>query len=1384
MKLRDCVFKVLRTQLLEFLVYVSNMMSKLNNQEKQINEQTKYYFYYVKTNVLKLVRKTTFKKVEYPMCQTSWGKIRIVGLENNRKQVERLLLSTYQPEGLFSDVKNIYADISILLKIAKSLHKAHDVASSINTRKILHIIKFLMQAINIIQNGATVSTLITCFIDFHLAINENTWKAEMLEQVCLASLSLLLPAPLFEIIKRLQVFSHSKLVDDISGIHKFISLILEGIRWLLNSIRAVVTIPTPLEEFISKFFQFCESHSQHFLLFEIKSVVEKERKNPKLLMTSSFRDRIVNLHEKVEASNIKDWAKKSSSVQSMLTDLTLLYRRVKAFLHSGRQEPACFILEGPPGCGKSVALNYLVDLLGKTKYVHTVKDSMEGKDFYDAYNDEEIFMMDDVGQQSISQWREFIFWVSEVKYPLQCAALEYKDSKFFNSEIILATTNNFMNLRGGLTKQDGISNIEALWRRAFVFDFSTVKFIDGEYSGTIYLRSFQQETCVSEAGFINDVPRHLKNKMSILHPDKAFDYRKFKLDTSDPHNKFRMGLWMASIVTMIQKNNKLNKQTNVTQEEDKQEAQALLQRIEEYQYTPESREFVVGPFGFKCSLILNILYEILQNTFLSIFDSFLSWDWLSLFLCIFVIVIFTIIFSFVRNKCSSEYTSENDLDVVLKNATTSHPTTHSKVAKSLVYLSYNKDDGTESKCIGLASGHCIVTTAHSLHNSSVVSIYKDNKYSHCIYDKLKYQVVYNNLIEDVVILSLPKNIAAVFSNLHHFFSQSHKGDKVLSLVVPTGTIEIGTPLSGCLPANSCVYTTNLRDQWKGFTHVITNEDHFYNFRASGLCGSVLMNNSYIVGMHVAGDASANIGVSKLFSQQTIDEIQQILAADVDFYIGNMSDKIIENSSVLKLEQKSKVHVGNTSHLRPTEIYGIYPVSREPANLEVYGKHTIKDVAKKSFGFTTYIHTEALQFGKEWLKHELRNFRFYQLNEEEIVCGNKLLAGLNKKSSNGFANSRNKEDYINFDLKSFTPLLRANLQEMKEGILNGKPPWHYFYWIEALKDELRNVEKQGVPRSFRVGTIQHQVLMKQYFGCLVQYLMERRDENFIMVGCNPIKEWPRMYTKLQQCKGVFAGDIAKWDGSMNNMVQDAIKEIIEDKCGGNEIVSFLLEQAIRSIVHVSDDVYITTHSMPSGHYLTAILNSLVNRFYSALWYYEVMTQHGKQPTISHFNHNIIDFVYGDDKLVGVKSHTDILNAITMRQYFEFLNMGFTDSLKNPITKPFESLDDVTFLKRFFRYNFKLNRIVCPLDLRTLQNSLSFYDNTKDYQVVVEAKILNYFREMFLHPNYTELADDFEKRLREYNLDYCRFSDEYLIDMYNRSMEDGFDPSIFYWGHVQY
>jgi hypothetical protein len=402
--------------------------------------------------------------------------------------------------------------------------------------------------------------------------------------------------------------------------------------------------------------------------------------------------------------------------------------------------------------------------------------------------------------------------------------------------------------------------------------------------------------------------------------------------------------------------------------------------------------------------------------------------------------------------------------------------------------------------------------------------------------------------------------------------------------------------------------------------------------------------------------------------------------------------------------------------------------------------------------------------------------FVNLPDLEVIKGNSLLAPLNKDSSNGYNCDKEKEVYINFEKGEVTPRFSEELRAFEKSINEDNPDWEKLFWVESLKDEIRDKRKEGVPRSFRVGTIHQQFLMKRIFGNFVSNVIATRSMHEIMIGCNPIKEWPLMYEKLVSSQGVFAGDIKGWDGNMLGQVQRRVTDLMKEAYQGpdRKVMETLLETLVHSFVIVKDDLYLTTHSMPSGSFLTAIFNSIVNKYYTARWYFDCLDRVAPMrfpsdkritPTVMGFWSDVVDFVYGDDKLNAINAHTHVLNAITMRDFFQQLGMDLTDSMKKPIQTPFQKLSEVTFLKRSFVYHNYLGKIVCPLDLMTLQSGLSYVDYTKVVSQVMGDKISTYQREIYLHPNREELLDDFTSRMKERSYPFKRLDYFYLYYLYS-------------------
>lgn len=1373
---------------------------------------TKYFYYYLNTNEMRNVSKKSFLSGDYPVIRDEYHLIKLVGLSQgfNKKRLAYLLFEThkFKQEGFVGDCMDAMSLVRDIIEIlGKCKRGLETLKSEFEMDLILNIISLVVRFKRNCELGLSITDLILSLTDFYLVVRriKAKFNPEMIEEFCLASISMFLPPPLFEIIKRINVFSHAKLSEDISGLHRLFSLVFSGIDFII-SLLPINTFTKKMRELLLSLGNF----GTHAHLYKMKKLIEDKDVGEKLLR-STFRETIKRFYAEVNHGDFITWSRRSPAVAAIYMDFQKLKRRIDAFENCSRQEPIGIVFQGPPGCGKSRAMNGVLQCLPMTRYAHQVKDINDGKDFYDAYENESIFYMDDVGQQGIAQWRTFINMISEVKYPLDCARAENKDTKFFNSEIILATTNEFMNL-SNLTRQDCIRELPALWRRCHVIDFSEVLF-SGVYTGVAKWKYYD----LTEQKFKIGYPEHLRECMSGLSPvfsltgvDIDFyawiskhvvklrnvskmrmasnnltpsqiemvrtQLDEFKMEGGDSFLSNLMGMWSmptkSDTVSSFEDIDSLNTEFDLDVELQRlKEELADLSTTDTTLYIQASplayfKAIITQGFSWIVSKIRVLLSTITEN------DLFLEIS-IYIFSMLLCYGVNYIVSSCVQKKQKLNYSIESELadKFDLNGLNTMHASIRNNLREVVVVAGKHT-----THVVGLLSGHNVVVPAHCVHAGDMfITVYGNKGKNHIIYDKVRVTVLYENRNSDVAVLSLPKNIATVFKNMGHFFRTKTSRNNYV-LISPYGVMRSCRP-TVLQSRDAILYRVPLNDSF--FETRIEGDAFMYDVHGKGLCGSLVVDNEGILGMHVAGCDEDGTGVAMKWGEVDILKIGNILLNDKCNFQLPLHDKEIENASVIKLDVSLPVSVASSSSLGRSPLYGLFPITRKPANLVKYGKCTIKDVAKKSFGHTQSVRVNELNFGKDVVRHFLKFCKHRILSEGEIVGGTRLLAGLNKESSNGYKCKPLKTDYIDFENKSFLSQFKNEINVFENTLECGPVDWEKLVWVEALKDELRNVEKDGEPRSFRVGTIHHQVLMKKYFGWLVEHLMENRRENGIMVGINPFTEWQQMYDTLKATKGVFAGDIAKWDGSMNNMVQDAIKEVILEFVPLNyqQVSDVLLENAIRSIVAVQDDTYITTHSMPSGHYLTAILNSLVNRFYTAMWY----TRETGCVSTTKFLREVVDFVYGDDKVVGINDNENVLNAISMTNFFESMGMGFTDSLKNPILEPFQDLQDITFLKRYFRYHDELGKIVCPLELRTLQSGISFFDYKKEMDTVMLAKIDTYQREIYLWPDRVALLEDFLMRLRSRGVEIRVLTEAYLKNLYT-------DPDIdvlkLSWGGSQY
>jgi len=184
----------------------------------------------------------------------------------------------------------------------------------------------------------------------------------------------------------------------------------------------------------------------------------------------------------------------------------------------------------------------------------------------------------------------------------------------------------------------------------------------------------------------------------------------------------------------------------------------------------------------------------------------------------------------------------------------------------------------------------------------------------------------------------------------------------------------------------------------------------------------------------------------------------------------------------------------------------------------------------------------------------------------------------------------------------------------------------------------------------------------------------------------------------------------------------------------------------------------------------------------MWYHSTLKKAGFSPKSSEFVTDVVDYIYGDDRLNAVYAKQQYLHGLSMKNYMEGLGLKITNSRKQEFFNEFESVEDVTFLKRSFRYHSQLGKIVCPLDLKTLKSGLSWVDKSKESDQVIRDKIHAFQREAFLHEEeYSSLIKQLEKGCIESGVNCEILSLSYLKELYNKNPQDFVNLS---WGGSKY
>jgi len=537
--------------------------------------------------------------------------------------------------------------------------------------------------------------------------------------------------------------------------------------------------------------------------------------------------------------------------------------------------------------------------------------------------------------------------------------------------------------------------------------------------------------------------------------------------------------------------------------------------------------------------------------------------------------------------------------------------------------------------------------------------------------------------------------------------------------------------------------------------------HHYDYimhTNSGDCGSLLVALSRflpkkIIGMHICGRVETGEGASVALNA---DEIRKCMASlpaisqmifDTSLIDGDDFANTPPGNFVPLSKLKVEVRSPSKTNLRKSLLYGkLWEPTSTPANLSRFlptGEHTIEKGLLKCSPIPPFINEDYLLAA---VKSTFLNFRTLDrkdLTFEEAITGDlfdDFSNPLNRSSSPGFPwilkrKGKGKtmwtgeEEYVmNEDLKK---IVDERIEYASRGIR------YPTFWIDTLKDERRPLEKKDKPRVFSAGSMDFIIAFRMFFLTFCSALARDRIDNEIGIGINVYSyDWTRLAKHLQR-KGdkVVAGDYSNYDGSLVGQVLELIGEFIikhYDQPQFETIRRTLWREVINSVHIYDNNVYLWTHSHPSGHPMTAILNSIFNSVICRVIFFICAEEANLNVTMSDFDKNVSMISYGDDNILNISDECiSWFNQISMSQNFPKVGMTYTDEMKSETLVPYRSLNEVSFLKRKFLFNDELVHYVAPLDLKVCKEMCNWIRGEIDVTEACCVNVETACREIALH-----------------------------------------------------
>lgn len=1097
-----------------------------------------------------------------------------------------------------------------------------------------------------------------------------------------------------------------------------------------------------------------------------------------------------------------------------------------------RTLPVWLYAYGPSGSGKSTLFSEITRSMSENYTFYSHQQIKGQKDFYDGYNGENVFWEDDIIEEV--QLLKYLKMASTFATPLECSDIKMKGLKKFTSQFIFTSSN--------MRPEDLIKNPEhkkAIMRRMILLDFSEVT-----CDALSYYPANKKDKCAKITAYQYDPVTDVISVFDTFDPNKGVDWfssRCFQLldvyarlhaaqtarvvqipkrplpqGLDDLVDYFKQMYVEYSPSQIIQKIRDQIPTCDICAYACSMQCTTTCCRQKVCYACVARMNFVNNQFKcpfcrqmsdsttldkIKTTIIggINKCGGVACDSWNSAVAMLTTGDfWKSVSLSVVASLIGISIATCVewmlrkpREKVENvpvKYVAPKDYGNIRrarlefnapmyaisqgmypKRISQEFPSQFEALRNNMLYINVTNENGSVNGIGLMLDGQRLLLPAHFVlrlgNETSLFRVYGDDQEGAQLLSGKEMKIVYMNVEDDVCILTFCAKVPNLFKSVVKRFDTSKCKNKELFLLTPDEFGKINYPTQAQI---SLPYFNS-----SGVEVFYPKDSTEYDFQNDGLCGALLCDgDGFVLGFHVAFNPIKKKGVARPFRRSLKREV---LNKNIDG-----EQRILSPISAYIVKSPIYRSVPEDSSIMPSDLFGVFPVTRAPAILKGVnpdGENVLKKALVKNIKPVKGVDEKALEFARFAVSRMLGSKKSVPLSENEIVCGSPgRFPGFDKRSSSGIPYSCKNGELLDYEHGSLGERVHAEIRKMKDEFENDCFGIHTVVFGDTLKDELRDLPKVWKPRLFAAGPVHFAAELKRLFGDIVYRTQRNRMRNGIMIGINPLgKEWDVFARKMTRLGWrMIPGDFENWDGGMLSSFQEDAIDILSDLTYEPEYAKWLLCHLMSTTRAVLGEAIVTTHSIPSGHFLTAFFNSIINAMYIAYAYYILCGGNDLdfEQIYNDFTSNIFSAKYGDDVFINVHERiSEIFNAFSFAKVMEDIGVGFTTETKKKHEKPFYLLEECTFLKRSFSFSTKLNRIVGPLNRDTMLSTLSYVSDFSRMEELVDLKVNNFQREAFLHPDYHSLIEQLSVRYEEeYGFPPPLLDDEELLHLYENDLID--------------